>query len=332
MVKVYYDADARVADIAGETVAVIGYGIQGRAQSLNLRDSGVKVIVGNRLDAYRETAVGDGFGVYDIREAAERGDIIMLLIPDEAQQAVYEEQIKPALRRGNALVFAHGFAVRYGLIKPPDFVDLLMLAPRMPGRYVRDLFLKGGGVPAFVYVGQDHSGRARRRVLALAQGIGATRAAAMEVSFADETELDHFSEHFTYPLVVRALHIAFEVLVEAGYSPEVALMELYGSGELGEVLVEAARIGLYDMIERHASPACQFGIHHYARQVVPEGTKDLIRRILREVKDGTFARELLADQQAGHARLKQMTAEAKASTLTAAEAALRAIIKGKGVQ
>lgn len=329
MVKVYYDADANIADIAGETVAVIGYGFQGRAQSLNLRDSGVRVIVGNRPDAHREAAVRDGFDVYDIREAAERGDIILLLIPDEAQPAVYEGEIKPILRPGNALVFAHGFAIRYGLITTPDFVDLLLLAPRMPGHYVRELFLKGGGVPAFVYVGQDHTGRARQRLLALAQGIGATRAAAMEVSFADETELDHFSEHFTYPLVVHALRIAFEVLVEVGYSPEVAVMELYGSGELGEVLVEAARIGLYEMIERHASPACQYGIHHYARQVVPDGTKDLIRRILREVKDGTFARELLTDQQAGHVRLKQMTAEARASRITAAEAALRALIKSR---
>ena len=189
--------------------------------------------------------------------AARRGDTVVLLVPDEAQPRLYREQIAPHLSAGKALVFAHGFAIRYGLIEPPPGVDCLLVAPRMPGGYVRDLHLRGSGVPAFVLdVHTDATGRAWQRTLALAKAIGATRAGAMAISFAEETELDHFSEHFVYPLVIGALELSFEILVEHGYTPEAAVMELYGSRELGEVLIEAARIGLYPMVEKHASPAC----------------------------------------------------------------------------
>ncbi len=326
MVKVYYDRDARLEDLDGETVAVIGYGIQGRAQSLNLRDSGVKVVVGNRADAYREQAAADGFPVHDIGEAAQQGDIVLFLIPDEVQGAVFEQAIRPALRPGKALVFGHGFAIRYGTVKPPDFVDLLLLAPRLPGKYVRDLFLRGRGVPAYVDVGHDHTGRALRRVLALAKANGFTRAGAMAVSFAEETELDHFSEHFVYPLIIQALRIAYEVLVEEGYTPEAALMELHGSGELGEVFLEAGRIGLYKMVDTLASPACQVGIHFYARRVFPEEGRALIRQIIREIKDGSFARDLLAEQGSQYGRLRALKEEARAHALTETEQRLRQLI------
>lgn len=327
MVKVYYEEHADLAHIAQETVAIIGYGIQGQAQALNLRDSGINVVVGNRDDSYRERAAADGFEVLEIPEAAATGDIINLLIPDEAQAEVYTESIQQALAPGKALVFAHGFAIRYGVIQPPDFVDLLLLAPRMPGKYVRELFLQGRGVPSYVYVGQDHTGRGLQRVLALAKGIGATRAGAFEVSFAQELELDHFSEHFTYPLIVRALQLAYEVLIEEGYPAEAVLMELHGSGELGEVLREAARIGLYSMIETHASPACQYGIHAYARRVLPDGTKVLLRQIIHEIRDGSFARDLLEEQRNNYPGLRVMTEAARGHDLTRTEARLRQALK-----
>ena len=327
MARVYYDGDADLADLAGETAAVLGYGIQGRAQALNLRDSGVAVVVGNREDAYRAQAVADGFRVLSLPEAAARGDLILLLVPDEVQGEVYEQAIRPALAPGKALVFAHGFAIRYGVIRPPETVDLLLLAPRLPGKYVRDLYLRGSGVPVYVDVGHDATGRARRRVLALAKAIGATRVGAMEVSFAQETELDHFSEHFLYPLIFTALRVAYEVLVEEGYDPEAALMELHGSGEVGEVLLEAGRVGLDRMIETLASPACQFGIYSYAPRVVPEEARRLIREILREIRDGSFARELLAEQRQGYPRLRAMRAAAGAHPLAAAEARLRELIR-----
>lgn len=327
MARVYYDQDADLADLAGETVAVLGYGIQGRAQALNLRDSGLTVVVGNRDDPYREQARADGFAPLPLREAAARGDLILLLVPDEVQGGVYEEAIRPALAPGKALVFAHGFAVRYGVVRPSQGLDLLLLAPRLPGKYVRDLYLRGSGVPVYVDVGQDATGRAWRRVLALAKALGATRVGAMEVSFAQETELDHFSEHFLYPLIVTALQVAYEVLVEEGYDPEAVLMELHGSGEVGEVLREAGRVGLHRMIETLASPACQFGIYTYAPRLVPDTMRQLIREVIREIRDGSFARELLAEQQAGYPRLRAMREAARRHALAETEARLRQMIR-----
>ena len=190
MVKVFYDADADLDTLAGQTVAVLGYGIQGRAQAQNLRDSGIGVIVGNQADACREQAVQEGFATYDIADASERGDILLLLIPDEVQADVYRRDLLPHLREGKALVFAHGFAIRYGLIDPPAGIDVLLVSPRMPGSYVRERFVAGSGVPAFVDVHVDASGRAWRRALALARAAGFTRPGVLHISFAEETELD----------------------------------------------------------------------------------------------------------------------------------------------
>ena len=327
MARVYYDQDADVHDLAGETVAVLGYGIQGRAQALNLRDSGLAVVVGNREDTYREQAHVDGFEVLSLAEAARVGDAILVLVPDEAQGQLYEETIRPGLAPGNALVFAHGFSIRYGIIQPPQSSDLLLLAPRLPGKYLRERYLEGSGVPVYVDVGHDATGRAKRRVLALAKGLGATRVGAMEVSFSQETELDHFSEHFLYPLIVTAIQVAYDVLVEEGYEPEAALMELHGSGELGEVLLEAGRIGLHKMIETLASPACQFGIYSYAPRLFPDEMRRALKDVIREIKDGSFARQLLAEQQQGYPTLRIFKNAARGHALAAAEMRLRQLIR-----
>ncbi|HXV79479.1 MAG TPA: ketol-acid reductoisomerase [Candidatus Binatia bacterium] len=327
MAKVYYDADADITQISGETVSVIGYGIQGRAQSLNMRDSGLSVIVGNRDDEYGSRAQSDGFKVFGIDTATRQADIIIMLIPDEIQAEIYRDQIEKNLKKGNAIVFAHGFSIRYGLIQPPDHVDCLLVAPRMPGAYVRDFFLHNSGVPAFVDVKHDATGRAWRRTLGLAKAIGATRAGAMAISFAEETELDHFSEHFIYPLIIGALTLSYEVLIENGYPPEAAVMELYGSRELGEVLIEAAKIGLYQMVEKHASPACQYGIHSYSRKLLSHNTRTQIQKIIDEIKAGTFAAELLDEQRTGYRKLKQMRMESHSGPLSAAEASLRQLIQ-----
>jgi ketol-acid reductoisomerase len=327
MARVYYEQDADLNDLAGETIAVLGYGIQGRAQALNLRDSGLTVIVGNRDDAYRDQALADGFGVLSLGEAAERSDLILVLIPDEAQGEIYEGTIRPVLTPGKALVFAHGFTIRYGIIQPPQTVDLLLLAPRLPGKYLRQRFLEGGGVPVYVDVGQDATGRAKRRVLALAKGLGSTRVGAMEMSFSQETELDHFSEHFVYPLIMTAIQVAYETLVEEGYEPEAVLMELHGSGELGEVLLEAGKIGLHKMIETLASPACQFGIYSYAPRLFPEEIRRTVKDVIREIKDGSFARQLLAEQQQGYPKLRTWKDAAREHALAATEARLRQLIR-----
>jgi ketol-acid reductoisomerase len=329
MVTVYYDADADLADIQNETIALIGYGIQGRAQGHNLRDSGLNVIIGNRDDQFRQKAVEDGFEVYDVAEAARRADIIVMLIPDEVQAEVYQKDIEPNLAPNKALVFAHGFAIRYNLIDPPKTIDTVLVSPRMPGRYVRDFFLRGDGVPVFVDVHHDASGRAWQRTRALAKAIGATRPGAMAISFAEETELDHFAEHYLYPLVIGALQQSYEVLVENGYTPEAAVMELYGSRELGEVFVTAAQIGLYNMVDTNASPACQYGIHSYQRKLYNDSTRQQIQTIIDDIKNGSFARELLDDQKQGSPRLKAMAREAHATELEQTETRLREIMKFK---
>ncbi len=301
IMKAYYDSDARPELLQVERIAVLGYGIQGRAQALTLRDSGAAVLVGNREDAYAESARADGFEVVSLREAARRGSLHLLLLPDEIQPEVFAGQIAPALSAGDGLVVAHGFSLRYRLIEPPPEVDVLMLAPRMPGPYLRRRYLEGWGVPAFVSVEQDATGRARDRLLALAAALGVTRCAALEVSAAVETELDLFSEHFTFPLIFRVLEAGFQALVGAGYPPEAALMELHGSGELGEVLTAASREGLYRMIESHASPACRAGIAlHWEGAAPREVLRKATARALEGIRDGSFCRFLLAQQRRGH--------------------------------
>jgi ketol-acid reductoisomerase len=330
MVKVFYDADADLGALAGQTVSVLGYGIQGRAQAQNLRDSGVSVIVGNRADACRERAAAEGFATYDIAAAAERGDILLLLVPDEVQADVYRRDLVPHLRHGKALVFAHGFAIRYGLIDPPAGIDVLLVSPRMPGRYVRDRFVDGSGVPAFVDVHADATGRAWQRTVALAKAAGFTRPGVLRISFAEETELDHFTEHYLYPLIIGAIEAAYRTLVANGYTPEAALMELYGSGEVGEVLRTAADVGLYNMLDRNASPACQYGIYTHKDRLITKDGRDQMQGIVDRIKSGDFARELVADQQNGHRRLKGLADAAHQNDLVAVETAVRALMKPHG--
>ncbi len=326
--RVFRDSDASLSDLGDRPVAILGYGSQGRAQALNLRDSCVDVVVGNREDGFAETARGDGFEVVPIAEAAARGRVVQLLVPDEIQASLFEAAIRPGLEPGDMIVFAHGFALRYELIDLPGGIDVGLLAPRMPGAYLRQRFVAGQGVPAYIDVAADATGRAWRRLLALARGIGATRAGALAVSFRDETELDLFSEHFTFPLIFRALEIAFEELVAAGYPPEVAIMELHGSGELGEVLGEAARVGLYAMLERRASPAGRYGVlRHRETALDEEASRSRARQALERIRDGSFARELIDDGAAGHPELGRLTECARQLPLSRAEVALRTVLE-----
>jgi ketol-acid reductoisomerase len=330
LTRVFYDGDADSTALRDETIAVVGYGIQGRPQALTLRDSGLNVVVGNRADPYRDEAVRDGFTVQTIADAVRRSTIVLLLVPDEVQPKVYEMEVRPGLAAGKALVFAHGLALRYQLIVPPPDIDCLLLAPRLPGTYLRERFLDGWGVPAYVSVEQDATGRAWTRLLALASALGVTRCGAVEVSAAEETELDHFSEHFTYPLIFRALEIAFEVLVEAGYPPEAALMELHGSGELGEVLKAASREGLYAMIASHASPACQVGIvHHWDTALGPDAdVRQRAADVLESIRSGTFVRHLSGEQARQYPELRAWRA-GRSAALEQAEERLRRMLRPK---
>lgn len=327
MLRVYRDDEADLGEIANEPVAVIGYGIQGRAQALNLRDSGLTVCIGNRQDEYAERARQDGFEVLEIAAAASQASIVLLLVPDEAQPEVFARAIRQRLRPNGALVVAHGFSLRYGLIDAPADIDVMLLAPRLPGRYVRDRFVAGSGVPAYVDVAHDATGRAWQRLLALASGIGATRTGAIAVSLSDETELDLFSEHFTLPLIFRALEIAFEELVAAGYPPEAAVMDLHGSGELGQILIRAAEVGLYTMLQTDGSPACRYGVLTHRDGVGDElRLRTDARRILERIRDGSFARELVEDHGAGHPRLTELTDASHALQFGSAERRLRVLL------
>src|SRR4030042_200424 len=239
--KIYRDEDTDLRALAEKTVAVIGYGNQGQAQALNLHDSGVRVIVGNLEDESAERARRDGFTVLPIAEAAARGDVLLLLLPDEIQRQVYGDSIRKQLRPGKTLDFAHGFNIRFGWIKPPPKVDVIMVAPRMIGPRVRQRFLDGDGSTAYVAVEQDASGPAWETALALAQGIGAPRAGGIQETFAQETEIALFTEQATYAAIDRTLLLSFDVLVEEGFDPEMVALELYGSSAAAGIFRGGAR-------------------------------------------------------------------------------------------
>jgi ketol-acid reductoisomerase len=305
MARIYYDRDADLSVLKGKTVAIIGYGNQGRAQALNLRDSGVKVVIGGIRDATLEQAEVDGCPTMSVAEAAEAGDIICLLIPDEVQQRVYREEVLPFLRPGKALDFAHGYNVHYGFIAPPDEIDVIMVAPRMIGVGVRDTYLTGQGVPAFLAVQQDGSGQAWAKVLALAKAMGCTRSGAIESSFAEETELDHFSEHFVWPAVFRILVGSFDFLTEHGYQPEAVLMELWQSKEAAEVLARMAEVGIFRQMNFH-SPTSQYGTLSHMDRCLPAETTEHMEAALAEIRNGSFAREWELEQAAGYPTFRRL--------------------------
>lgn len=315
MPKIYYDKDAKLSDLKNEVIAIIGYGIQGRNQALNMRDSGLNVVIGNIKDRYAAQAPKDGFKLYPPDQAARLGTIIYMLIPDDAQEKIYKNFIKDNLSRGKALVFAHGFSIRYKRIIPPKNVDVMLMAPRMPGKQIREYYLKGGGAPVFVGVKQDSTDRAKKRVLAMAKAIGATRVGVLEVSFEEETEVDHFIEHFTLPLIVRAIRISYEALVKAGYSREVALLETYASAEIGELLIGAAKVGLYKVFQNNTSPTAQFGMAYYGKRVFPDSEMKKAKEIIKKIRNGSFARILKAEGRGGYRELKKTVAKNNASDL-----------------
>ncbi|HID17440.1 TPA: ketol-acid reductoisomerase [Candidatus Bathyarchaeota archaeon] len=326
MVKVYYDEDADLSVLKGKTMAIIGYGNQGRAQGLNMRDSGLEVIVGSRKDPSWDRAVEDGFKVYPIREAAELGDAIFMLVPDEAQREVFEKYVRNGLKEGKALVFAHGYNIHYGFISPPSYVDVIMVAPRMIGWGLRELFLKGQGAPAYVAVQQDASGKAKEKALAIAKAIGATRAGAIELSFAEETEIDHFMEQAVWAAIDRILTLSFEVLVEAGYPPEVVSLELYGSGEAAEVMRAMAEMGLFKQMALH-SQTSQYGTLSRGPRVIKDDLKRTMRGILEEIKLGVFAREWELEQKLGYPVFNKLKERALKHPINEAEEAVKKLLR-----
>ncbi|GHJ07184.1 ketol-acid reductoisomerase [Micromonospora humidisoli] len=323
----YFDKDASVTDIAGETVAVIGYGIQGRAFAANLRDSGVPVVIGNRDDEYRPDAVADGFDTRSIAEAAAAASIVILLIPDEAHPAVFSADLAPNLRDGDLFLLAHGFSLRFDRVDPAPGLDVALLAPKMFGRPIRRRYLDGSGVLAFVDVVRDATGRALARTLGVAAAVGFTRYGVLPVSTATETELDLFQEQFLTPLLLDSVRVAFEVLVEQGCDPVAALLDMHASGEMAEMMVEAATIGLYEVIEQQGSPTCRFGVQRQLGTLLGEDVRERGRAILAGIRDGSFLTALEREAAADYPSLERYREDYRSAPLTRAHEEYRAVLR-----
>ncbi len=297
MTNIYYEQDADLAFIIDKTVAILGYGNQGRSQALNMRDSGVKnVIVGSRHDESFDQAIKDGFSVYRIAEASEKADIIFMLLPDEVAPQVYEKDIAPNLKPGDILNFASAYNITFKRIIPDKDLDVIMAAPRMIGRGVRELFEKGEGAPAFVGVYQDASGNALEYAKALCKAIGATRKGAIEVSFDDETALDLMSEQATWPIIYNVLTEAFSILVEAGHPAEAVLMELYMSKEPAVMLEKAAEVGFFKQLPMH-SHTSQYGQLKNYNKVDTKPIIGFLKERYNEIMSGAFADEWDKEQK-----------------------------------
>ncbi|KAB2953482.1 ketol-acid reductoisomerase [Heliorestis acidaminivorans] len=303
--KVFYDGDADLSLLDGKTIAVIGYGSQGHAQAQNLKDSGLNVIIGLRPGSAREQQARDyGFEVYDVATAAAKADFIQILIPDERQGKVYREEILPNLQEGNVLCFSHGFNIHFGQIQPPANVDVIMVAPKSPGHMVRRMYANGAGVPTLIAIHQDASGRARDFALAYAKGTGGTRAGVIETTFKEETETDLFGEQVVLCGGASALVKAgFETLVEAGYSPEMAYFECLHELKL---IVDLMYEGGISMMRYSISDTAQWGDMIIGPRIVTEETKKEMAKALKEIQDGTFAKEWLVENEVNRPRFNAL--------------------------
>ncbi len=294
----YYDDDADLSLLKGKTVAVIGYGSQGHAHALNLHDSGVDVVVGLRPgSASAEAAASAGLEVLSPEEAAERGDMVMVLTPDEHQAELYREKIEPGLRPGNMLMFAHGFAVHFGQVVAPPEVDVAMVAPKGPGHLVRRTYTEGNGTPGLLAVAQDASGAAKDLALAYAKGIGCTRAGVIETTFADETETDLFGEQAVLcGGLTELVRAGFDTLTEAGYDPELAYFEcLHELKLIVDLMYEKGISGMRYSISNTA----EYGDVTRGSRIITDDTRAEMRKILGEIQSGQFAKEWLTENQVG---------------------------------
>jgi ketol-acid reductoisomerase len=314
MAKIYYNKDADLKVLRGKRVAVIGYGIQGRAQSLCLRDSGVDVVLGLSIrDETWKRAKADKMKIMGISEAVKGSDIVMMLIPDEVQKRVYDEFVAPHLREGMVLDFAHGFNIHFKRIVPPKDIDVIMVAPKGPGALVRETYLAGIGVPALIAVHQDHSGMAKRYALAIAKGLKATTRGVIETTFKEETETDLFGEQVDLCGGASALiKTSFDVLVEEGYQPEIAYFEVLHELKLIIDLVQKGGIeGMWDGVSNTA----EYGGRTRGPEIIDERVKQKMKDILKDIQSGKFAREWVAEEEAGMPTLRKLRKEGEKSQI-----------------
>ena len=306
--KVYYDKDASLDVLKDKKLAVLGYGSQGHAHALNLKDSGMNVRVGLRKDsASWPKAEAAGLTVMETPQAAEWADVIMILLPDQTQKKVYEQDIAPHLKKGDTLAFAHGFNIHYRQITPPEYVNVIMIAPKSPGHMVRRTFEQGVGTPCLFAVQQDYTGNAKEIALAWAKGIGGTRAGVIETNFKNETETDLFGEQAVLCGGSEELiKTGFEVLTEAGYPPELAYFEVMHELKL---IVDLYYEGGLTLMNYSVSDTAEYGGMTRGPRVITKETKENMRGILKEIQDGSFAKEWIEENEKGQPTLKKLREE-----------------------
>jgi ketol-acid reductoisomerase len=297
-VTIHYDKDASLDPLSGKNVAVLGYGSQGRAHALNLADSGVDVVVGLRKDSKSwDQAEADGLKVAIVGTACSDADLVSVLLPDQHQATVYENEIEPSLRPGTTLLFAHGFSIHFGQVRPPADSDVVMIAPKAPGPLVRRTFEEGSGVPALLAVHQDASGSAQQAALAYGKGIGCTRAGVLETTFAEETETDLFGEQAVLcGGVSQLIQSGFETLVNAGYQPEIAYFECMHEMKL---IVDLLYEGGFSKMRSAISDTAEYGDLTRGKQVIGPEVKDAMGKTLEDIRSGSFAREWVLENRAG---------------------------------
>jgi ketol-acid reductoisomerase len=306
---IYYDNDADLERLKGKKVAIIGYGSQGHAHALNLRDSGVDVRVGLHAgSASRAKAEAQGLRVLSVADAADEADVIMVVVPDEIQRQVYDESIAQHMKPGKTLMFAHGFNIHFQLIDPPEGVDVSMIAPKSPGHRVRELYQEGVGVPGLLAVSRDASGQAKENALAYGKALGCTKAGIVETTFAEETETDLFGEQAVLCGGVSALiTAAFETLVEAGYQPEMAYFECLHEMKL---IVDLMYEGGLKYMRYSVSNTAEFGDYTSGPRVIDDHVRESMRGILSDIREGTFAHRWMEENRQGQQHFKQMRAAA----------------------
>jgi ketol-acid reductoisomerase len=305
MAKLYHDADADISLIQGKKVAIIGYGSQGHAHALNLKDSGVDVRVGLHAgSASKAKAEAAGLKVESVADASKWADVIMVLIPDHTQADVYKSDIEPHLTKGKTLMFAHGFNIRFGAITPPKDVDVSMIAPKAPGHRVREVFTEGGGTPALIAIHQDASGKAKELALSYGKGLGTSRAGIIETTFTEETETDLFGEQAVLCGGASALVKAgFQTLVDAGYQPEIAYFECMHELKL---IVDLMYRGGLNYMRYSVSDTAEYGDYTAGPRIVTDETRKAMKSLLKEIQDGTFAKNWINENKTGRPSFTNM--------------------------
>ena len=324
--QAYKDSDCDISVIADETIAVIGFGIQGRAQALNLRDSGMRVIIGNVDDNYKKIAIQDGFDVFTIEESVKSASIILFLIPDESQKYIFEKHIKNHIKNNSLILFAHGYSLRYDKIQIPANIDLGLLAPRFPGKPIRDSFLNNSGVPAFIDVINNSSGKALEKILAIGSAIGYGRVGMIPVSYQDETELDLFIEHFIGPLFISTIERSLSFLIKSGYPDIISALELYSSGERGSMWTAYARKGIFKALNDNASPTCKYGISSNYDKIIPDDIEDKMENVLKAIKDGSFAKRLELEEERDYPTVTQFFKEKNDASISKIELKIKELL------